>query len=184
MSQRRIIVCKTLRRLDTIGTPDNELTINEIRNLIRELAYCKPPRNRGQFSNQNIEAMYLGRRKIYNLARYERNRLRAIRHKPGATARAFFELEWLINQSRFASQYFRKSLLWFTERMNYCVAATARHSPRMSTIKWPSLCATLRGGWRGTRTRLTRRRCPCGRSSRGRTGRKRVATREPLREVL
>ncbi|MGN0028488.1 MAG: DUF5053 domain-containing protein [Marinilabiliaceae bacterium] len=77
------------------------------------------------------------------MERYERNRLRAIRHKPGATARAFFELEWLINQSRFASQYFKESLLWFTERMNYC-EGHSRHSTTFTEEEYHQVAEAFR----------------------------------------
>lgn len=87
--------------------------------------------------------MYLGRRKIYNLERYERNRRRAIRHKPGATENSFSELEWLINQSRFASQYFKESLLWFTGRMNYC-NAHSRHSVTFTEEEYHQVAEAMR----------------------------------------
>lgn len=77
------------------------------------------------------------------MERYERNRRRAIRHKPGATENSFSELEWLINQSRFASQYFKESLLWFTGRMNYC-NAHSRHSVTFTEEEYHQVAEAMR----------------------------------------
>lgn len=65
--------------------------------------------------------MYLGKRKIFNVAEYEERRRKCVEYKPDATATAFSELEDIINKSRLAKQYFGKSPSWFSQRVHGCV---------------------------------------------------------------
>jgi hypothetical protein len=64
--------------------------------------------------------MYLGKRKIYNLAEYNERRAKCIEYKPDATATAFSELEGIINKSQLAEQYFGKSQSWLSQRLHGC----------------------------------------------------------------
>ncbi len=62
--------------------------------------------------------MYLGKREIANIAKYEEQRKKSIEYKPDATVAAFSELEDIINKSQIAKQYFGKSQSWFSQRLN------------------------------------------------------------------
>lgn len=64
--------------------------------------------------------MYLGKRKIQNLAEYEDRRKKCIEFKADATVTAFSELEDIINKSQIAKQYFEKSQSWFSQRIHGC----------------------------------------------------------------
>lgn len=64
--------------------------------------------------------MYLGKRKIFNMAEYEERRRKCIEYKPDATVTAFSELEGIINKSQLARQYFGRSQGWFSQRVNGC----------------------------------------------------------------
>ena len=62
--------------------------------------------------------MYLGKRKIHNLAEYEERRKECIAYKSDATFTAFSELEDIINKSQLSKQYFNKSQSWFSQRLH------------------------------------------------------------------
>ena len=64
--------------------------------------------------------MYLGKRKLLNLAEYEGRRAKCIEYKSDATATAFSELEDIINKSQLAKQYFEKSHSWLSQRIHGC----------------------------------------------------------------
>lgn len=64
--------------------------------------------------------MYLGKRKIFNIEKYEERRKECIQYKPDAVVTAFSELEDIINKSQIAKQYFGKSQSWFSQRLNGC----------------------------------------------------------------
>ena len=64
--------------------------------------------------------MYLGKRKIHNLAEYEERRKECIAYKSDATFTAFSELEDIINKSQLSKQYFNKSQSWFSQRLHGC----------------------------------------------------------------
>ena len=65
--------------------------------------------------------MYLGKRKILDLAKYNEQRAKCIEYKPDATFTAFSELEDIINKTQLARQYFGKSQGWLSQRINGCM---------------------------------------------------------------
>lgn len=73
--------------------------------------------DRGEF-NKNINAMYLGKRKIYDPKQHEADRAEVIKSKDGAIWNAFTELEGLINISQLTEQYFEKSRAWFSQKLH------------------------------------------------------------------
>ncbi|MDE6296649.1 MAG: DUF5053 domain-containing protein [Muribaculaceae bacterium] len=72
--------------------------------------------------------MYLGKRKIFNPAKYEARRRECLIDKIGATEVAFSELEGLINKSELASQYFGKTRAWFSQKLNGCMVLDKKKS--------------------------------------------------------
>lgn len=64
--------------------------------------------------------MYKGKRKVFNIAKYEELRTQNIATKQGAVWNAFVELEGLINKSQLATQYFKKSHSWISQRIHGC----------------------------------------------------------------
>lgn len=64
--------------------------------------------------------MYLGKRKIFNIEKYEEYRSKCIEYKSDATVTAFSELEDIINKSQLSKQYFGKSQSWFSQRVHGC----------------------------------------------------------------
>lgn len=65
--------------------------------------------------------MYLGKRKILDIEKYNADRAKCIEHKPDAAFTAFSELEDIINKSRLAREYFNKSQGWLSQRINGCM---------------------------------------------------------------
>lgn len=65
--------------------------------------------------------MYLGKRKIFNIEKYEERRNKCIEFKADATFTAFSELEDIINKSQLAKQYFEKSQSWLSQRIHGCM---------------------------------------------------------------
>lgn len=65
--------------------------------------------------------MYLGKRKIFNLKKYEGTREKLLEYKPEATFIAFSELEGLINKTQLAEQYFERSRSWINKRLHGCI---------------------------------------------------------------
>lgn len=65
--------------------------------------------------------MYLGKRKILDLEKYNEHREKCIEYKPDATFTAFSELEDIINKTQLAKQYFGKSQGWLSQRINGCM---------------------------------------------------------------
>jgi hypothetical protein len=65
--------------------------------------------------------MYLGKREIFDIEKYEEHRKKSIEYKPDATFTAFSELEDIINKTQLAKQYFGKSQSWFSQRLNGCM---------------------------------------------------------------
>ena len=65
--------------------------------------------------------MYLGKRQILDLEKYNEHRAKCIECKPDATFTAFSELEDIINKTQLAKQYFGKSQGWLSQRINGCM---------------------------------------------------------------
>lgn len=65
--------------------------------------------------------MYLGKRKIFNLAKYEEERKKCIEYKADAVETAFSELEGLINTEQLAIQYFDQTKEWIDARIHGCM---------------------------------------------------------------
>lgn len=65
--------------------------------------------------------MYLGKRQILDLEKYNEHREKCIEYKPDATFTAFSELEDIINKTQLAKQYFGKSQGWLSQRINGCM---------------------------------------------------------------
>lgn len=66
--------------------------------------------------------MYLGTKKLYNPEEYERDRERNLKTKNSAVWVAFFELDGLLNKTQLASQYFKKSQAWLSQKLNGCTS--------------------------------------------------------------
>ncbi len=66
------------------------------------------------------ETMYLGKRNIIQLEKYNTTRAEIIAQKSGAAWNTFTELEGLINKSALATQYFEKSSGWLSQRIHSC----------------------------------------------------------------
>ncbi|MBQ5719164.1 MAG: DUF5053 domain-containing protein [Alistipes sp.] len=65
--------------------------------------------------------MYLGKRQILDLEKYNEHRTKCIEYKPDATFTAFSELEDIINKTQLAKQYFGKSHGWLSQRIHGCM---------------------------------------------------------------
>lgn len=65
--------------------------------------------------------MYLGKRKIFNLAKYEEERSKCIEYKSDAVDTAFSELEGLVDTGQLAMQYFAQSKEWMDARIHGCM---------------------------------------------------------------
>ena len=79
--------------------------------------FNKSPR----LSGANLtKIMYLGKRQILDIEKYEERRKSCIEYKADATMTAFSELEDIINKTQLAKQYFGKSHSWLSQRINGC----------------------------------------------------------------
>lgn len=86
--------------------------------------------------------MYLGKRKILDLAKYEDRRKACIEYKPDATATAFDELDNIINKSELAKQYFGKSQSWLSQRIHGCLVLNKAMS--FKEVEYTQLTDALR----------------------------------------
>ncbi|MCM1332672.1 MAG: DUF5053 domain-containing protein [Bacteroides sp.] len=64
--------------------------------------------------------MYLGRKEIYDKEKYESLRAESITDKGGATEVAFSELEGLVNKTQLATQYFKRTHAWLSQKLHGC----------------------------------------------------------------
>lgn len=64
--------------------------------------------------------MYKGKRNIFNPEKDNKLRDMVIATKQGAVWNTFVELEGLINKSQLATQYFKKSHSWISQRIHGC----------------------------------------------------------------
>ena len=65
--------------------------------------------------------MYLGKRKILDIKKYEEYREKCIEYKTDAIDTAFSELDGLLNITAIAEQYFNRSRSWFSQRLHGCL---------------------------------------------------------------
>lgn len=63
-----------------------------------------------------------------NKAKYESTRKEVVEFKEGAVWSAFFELDGLINISKLARQYFKKSQSWFSQKLHGCTVCQKEQS--------------------------------------------------------
>lgn len=76
--------------------------------------------------------MYLGKKKIKNLQRYNETREEIISTKSGAVFMAFSELDGLLNKTKLAEDYFERSQSWFAQKLH---GATVCDSKREFTAE-------------------------------------------------
>lgn len=62
--------------------------------------------------------MYLGKKEIYDKEKYEALRAESIMDKGGATEVAFSELEGLVNKTQLATQYFKRTHAWLSQKLH------------------------------------------------------------------
>lgn len=61
---------------------------------------------------------YLGKREIYNPEENEKSRSEVIKIKSGAVWNAFVELEGLVNKTQLATQYFKRTHAWLSQKLH------------------------------------------------------------------